>query len=154
MKPLKTIFLGLLFLIAANLSAQNFYIYPEQALEFGDFIVAGTGGTVTVTNSGMRSSSGTIQLLNSEYYPAIFTISTDNPAPINIIVEVSREALINSEGTTMMMASVSTIADTYTIQIGKPVQIKIGGTIQVNSGVFSPGEFQGNISITVSPNSE
>lgn len=154
MKPLKMIFLGLLFLLAANLSAQNIYIYPEQALEFGDFIVADNGGTVTVTNTGMRSSSGTVQLLNSEYYPAIFTISTDNLTPIGIRVEVSKEVLMNAEGTAMMMASVSPTANTYTIQAGKPVQVKIGGTIQMNSGVFSPGEFQGNISITVNPNSE
>lgn len=154
MKPLKLIFLGFLFLTVGNLPAQNIYIFPEQPLEFGGFSVANAGGTVTISNSGERFSSGTVQLLNSNYHPAIFQISTDNTTPVEVIVEVSREPLMNTEGTAMIIASVSDIADTFTIQAGKPVKVKIGGTIQMNSGDYSPGTFNGNISLTVIPNSE
>ena len=154
MKPLKMIFLGLLFLLAANLSAQNIYIYPEQALEFGAFTVGEAGGTVTVSEAGERTSSGTIQLLNSEYHSAIFTISTDQSTPIEVTVEVSREPLVNADGTAMIMASVSPAAETYILQAGKPVQVRVGATIQLNSGANSAGEFQGNVSINVIPNSE
>lgn len=154
MKPLKSIFFGLLFFLAGTLSAQNIYIFPEQALEFGAFTVAEVGGTVTVRESGDRTSSGTIQLLNSEYHPAIFTISTDNPTPVEVIVEVSREPLVNADGTAMLMASVSQMAEKYILQSGKPVQVRVGATIQLNSGANSAGEFQGNVSINVIPNSE
>ena len=154
MKPLQLLFLGLLFFTAGNLVAQNIYIYPEQSLEFGNFTVPNGGGTVPITDSGDRYSTGTIQLLNSIYHPAIFQISTDNITPLEVIVEVSREPLVNSEGTAMIMASVSPVADTYTIQAGEPAQVKIGGTIQMNTSDYTPGKFQGNISITVIPNSE
>ncbi|HER39720.1 MAG TPA: DUF4402 domain-containing protein [Salinimicrobium catena] len=154
MKPLKSIFFGLLFFLSATLSAQNIYIYPEQPLQFGAFTVAAAGGTVTVSAAGERTSSGTIQLLNSEHHPAVFTISTDHPTPIEVIVEVSREPLINSDGTAMLMASISPAEETYILQAGKPVQVKVGATIQLNSGANSAGEFQGNVSINVIPNSE
>lgn len=154
MNLLKKVFLCLIFLVVTNLPAQNIYIYPEQPLEFGDFTVAEAGGTVTVSNVGMRSSSGGIQLLNSVHHPAIFRVTTDHPEPIEVLVEVSREVLVNAEGTAILMASVSPNARTYIVQAGKPVQVKVGGTIQMGSGVSSPGEFQGNISITVIPNSE
>ncbi len=154
MKLLKNIFFGLLFFLVVNLSAQNIYIYPEQALEFGAFTVAEAGGSVTVSESGDRSSSGTIQLINSEHHPAIFTISTDYPTPMEVIVEVSREPLVNAEGTAMLMASVSPVAKTHIIQAGKPVQVKVGATIQLNNGAHSAGAFQGNISIHVMPINE
>lgn len=154
MKPLESLFLGLLFFMAVNLPAQNIYIFPEQALEFGAFTVAEAGGTVTVSEAGERSSSGTIQLLNSDHHPAVFTISTDHPTPIEVIVEVLREPLVNADGTAMLMASISPAEETYILQAGKPVQVKVGATIQLNSGANSAGEFQGNVSINVIPNSE
>lgn len=152
MKLHKSLFFGFLYLTAASLTAQNIYIYSEQALEFGDFTVAEAGGTVTISSNGERSSSGTTQLLNSTYHPAVFRISTDNPNPMQVLVEITREALSNSEGTSMVLTSVSSATDVYMLQAGKPTKIVIGGTIQMNSQNFSSGAFFGNISITVTRN--
>lgn len=154
MKQLESIFLGFLFLISGELLAQNFYVYPSQALEFGVFTIAGKGGTVTISDTGERSSSGTVQLLNSNFHPAIFQITTDSTAPIEVFLEISVEVLTNAEGTATLRTSVSPVEKTYILQEGKPVQVKVGATIQLNSGANSSGEFQGNISINVFPNSE
>lgn len=147
-----SLFLVFLYLMAANLTAQNIYIYPEQALEFGDFTASDAGGTVTISSNGDRSSTGTTQLLNSTFHPAVFRISTDSTSAMEILVEVFREALINSEGTSMVLASVSPSSQIYILQAGKPVKVVVGGTVQIDSENFSSGAFFGNISITVTQN--
>lgn len=154
MKPLKWIFLGFLLLTAGELLAQSIYVYPLQALEFGNFTVAGKGGTVTISNTGERSSSGRVQLLNSNFHPAVFKITTDSTVPIEVFVEVSMEVLMNTEKTAILRPAGPTVEKNYIIQAGKPIQIQVGATIQLASGTISSGDFQGNISLTVIPNND
>jgi hypothetical protein len=63
-----------LLLAAHGASAQQISLSSTRALDFGRF-VARTGGTITVSATGARSSTGAVLLLNSPSAgPAAFNV--------------------------------------------------------------------------------
>lgn len=135
-----------------NSAAQNIYVYPEQDLTFGSFYLSGgTGGTVTVSNTGEWSSTGDVNIIGAGPRPAVYSIVTDSPIPITVEVETLSGTLSNSSGKEMNLEAGETNTELYLIQQGSPLQIFVGGRLEVDAKTASsPGDYNGQAWIRVS----
>jgi len=154
LKPLNLIILVIVALVFQSGISQNLSVYNDQGLSFGSFYLLGaTGGTLSISNTGIRTSTGNIQEVNSSFLVAAFTLSTDSVNPINITISSSPTTVSNGVGDTMSLeAGISNPANPV-VQAGSPVQIFIGGTITVASEVLA-GNYNGELFITFSIMSE
>ncbi|QQL49132.1 DUF4402 domain-containing protein [Mucilaginibacter ginkgonis] len=121
-----------------------------QGLQFGAFSQTGSGGTVQVTSTGSRSSSGSIILLNLgyTYAPAIYNIDSE-PGVVVTIVNGSDVTLTGSGGGTMSLhLGSSTPTSPFVVpRTPSPYPVYIGGTLTVNTGSV-PGNYTGSFNIT------
>lgn len=154
MKALNLIALFIVALVFQSGISQNLTVYNDQGLSFGSFYLLGaTGGTLSVSNTGIRTSTGNIQEVNSSFLVSAFTLSTDSLNPVNIAITSSPITLTNANGDSMSLeAGISNPANPV-VQSGSPVQIFIGGTITVASEVPA-GDYNGDLFITFSIMSE
>lgn len=154
MKALNLIALFIVALVFQSGISQNLTVYNDQGLSFGSFYLLGaTGGTLSVSNTGIRTSTGNIQEVNSNFLVSAFTLSTDSLNPVNIAITSSPITLTNANGDSMSLeAGISNPANPV-VQSGSPVQIFIGGTITVASEVPA-GDYNGDLFITFSIMSE
>jgi hypothetical protein len=128
-------------------------IYTVQNMSFGAFTTTGGGGTVTVSNSGTRTVTGSVTPLNlgQAYYPSIFEID----APAGTIISILNgpaATLTGSNGGSLSVAiGSSQPASPFSTTVIQPArtQVNIGGTLTVgNSASSPPGSYSGSISIT------
>ena len=154
MKPLKQIIILIVALVFHSGISQNLTVFNDQNLSFGSFYLLGsTGGSLSVSNTGIRTTTGNIQEVNSSFLVSAFTLSTDSVNPINITISSSPTTLSNGVGDTMSLeAGISNPANPV-VQAGSPVQIFIGGTITVASEIPA-GDYNGELFITFSIMSE
>lgn len=137
--------------ITCQATAQNIFVSAEQELSFGDFYFSGkSGGTVSISNTGLWSSTGNVHQINSTYQPAGFIISTDSRTPVKIQVDAPTGILTNSEGRSMSLTLNEVDIMYHSIQEGSPAQVFLGGTLEIDpEAVSSPGGYSGNVSIRV-----
>jgi hypothetical protein len=154
MKALNLITLLIVAMVFQSGISQNLTVFNDQGLSFGSFYLLGaTGGTLSVSNTGIRTSTGNIQDVNSSFLVAAFTLSTDSVNPVNITISSSPTTVSNGVGDTMSLeAGISNPANPA-VQAGSPVQIFIGGTITVASEIPA-GDYNGELFITFSIMSE
>lgn len=150
MKPLKIFFIGLFSSLAGNLMAQNISVHSEQELSFGTFYFSeGTGGTIKISDRGEWSSSGNAHLVIQNHHPAVFIISTDSPEPIDVQVETFAQAM-QSPAKQNLYLSLDKLPSIYTIQAGSPVQIILGGLLQIDPNTTTiSGSYNGDVSLRV-----
>lgn len=150
MKPLNLIILVIVALVFQSGISQNLSVYNDQGLSFGSFYLLGaTGGSLSISNTGIRTTTGNIQEVNSSFLVSAFTLSTDSVNPVNITISSSPTTVSNGVGDTMSLeAGISNPANPV-VQAGSPVQIFIGGTITVASEVPA-GNYNGELFITFS----
>jgi len=150
LKPLNLIILVIVALVFQSGISQNLFVVNTQVLSFGSFYFLGaTGGTLSVSNTGIRTSTGNIQEVNSSFLVAAFTLTTDSLNPVNIAIKSSPTTLTNGVGDSMSLeAGISNPANPV-IQAGSSAQIFIGGTITVASEVPA-GDYNGDLFITFS----
>jgi len=150
LKPLNLIILVIVALVFQSGISQTLSVYNDQGLSFGSFYLLGaTGGNLSVSNTGIRTSTGNIQEVNSSFLVSAFTLSTDSVNPVNITISSSPTTVSNGVGDTMSLeAGISNPANPV-VQAGSPVQIFIGGTITVASEVPA-GNYNGELFITFS----
>lgn len=150
MKVLTPVSFIVFFLMVGNLTAQNIFIHGEQELQFGDFFLSeNKGGTIRISNTGQRSFTGGVNLLSANYSPAIFNISTDSQAPIEVEIDAYIENMINAEGAEMPLEVNETHHKVYTLEAGKPLRLFIGGTLKIDPGVNqSLGSFKGVVTLS------
>ena len=150
MKPLNLIILVIVALVFQSGISQNLSVYNDQGLSFGSFYLLGaTGGTLSVSNTGIRTATGSIQDVNSSFLVSAFTLSTDSLNPVNIAITSSPTTLSNANGDSISLeAGVSNPANPI-VQAGAPVQIFIGGTITIDREIPA-GDYIGDLFITFS----
>lgn len=150
MKPLKLIILLIVALVFHSGISQNLTVFNDQNLSFGSFYLLGaTGGSISISNTGIRTTTGNIQDVNSSFLVSAFTLSTDSLNPVNITITSSPTTLSNGNGDTINLeAGISNPANP-TVQAGAPVQIFIGGTITIDNEIPA-GDYNGNLFITFS----
>jgi hypothetical protein len=128
-------------------------VYTIQNMSFGAFSAGSTGGTVLISNSGLRSVTGDIIALNMGllYYQSIFDID----APRGSVVSVMNGAdaiLHGSNGGSMTMhIGSSSPASPFITVVNQPARtsISIGGTLSVGSPAANPpGNYSGTFFIT------
>jgi hypothetical protein len=122
-----------------------------QALSFGRF-VAGTGGTITVSPAGARTSTGTVTLLSSTVTAAKFT-NTDNTPKVAsaavIITLPSDGSVVLSSGANQMSLRTFTSNPSGTgFMSGGSLTISVGATLVVNANQ-PKGAYSGSIPVTI-----
>jgi hypothetical protein len=126
-------------------------ITRSQDLRFGAFSKSGSG-TITVSNSGMRTATGAIVLMNlgQVYYPAIFEIE----APVGTIITILNgpdATLTGSNGGTLTLTlGPCSPASPFTTTVASPgtTSVAIGGTLAVGASNV-PGTYSGTFSVIV-----
>ena len=129
------------------------YVYTVQNMCFGAFAHGNTGGSITISNTGTRTSTGDIIPLNLgvSYYNAIFEIEAP-PGAIISILNGPDATLTGSNGGSMLLSiGSSSPISPFSNSLAPPsrTQINIGGTLTVGgSGSAPPGTYTGTIYIT------
>ena len=128
-------------------------VYTIQNLSFGAFSHGNTGGTISLTSNGTRSSTGDVIALNLgiQYFNAIFEIES----PVGTIITILNgpdATLTGSNGGSMSLhIGNSNPASPFNNIVGPPgrTQISIGGTLTVGGAATAPsGVYTGTIYIT------
>jgi Domain of unknown function (DUF4402) len=132
--------------------------YTLQHLSFGAFFQFGSGGKVTVSCDGNRTSEGGIILSNQAgtFYPAIFEIA----GPINSTINILNGGDITLSGyrggTILLHLEASNPASPFVLL--KPLAarkdigveyVNLGGTLTIGSSQSSPpGDYNGAFTVT------
>lgn len=147
-----------LLLLPAALSAQELPPRPVevtttgQTLSFGVFTMGASGGTVTVTPGGIRTSTGDVILLNLGFsYSSALLEITANPGSVISILKGPDEVLPGSNGGSMTL----TIGDTSPVSPFVTSAIPplttpfyVGGTLTVGNILANPaGNYSGTFDI-------
>jgi len=128
------------------------YVDPEQEMSFGAFYPLNAGGTITISASGSRSTTGDVILINQQftYSPASFQIEALPGTLINI--QNGPDVVIyGSNGGTMTLHLESSDPPSPFITSAAPpdrTQVKIGGTLTVgNIATNGAGNYNGTFTI-------
>jgi hypothetical protein len=128
-------------------------VYPVQNLSFGAFTNGISGGTISISNTGTRSVTGSLVALNlgTLYFQSIFDID----APLGSIVTITNGSdaiLTGSNGGSMTMhIGGSDPPSPYVTLTSSPTRtpVSIGGTLTVGgSGADPPGTYSGTFYLT------
>lgn len=128
-------------------------VYTVQDMSFGAFSTGASGGTMVMSNSGTRSSTGTVLALNSglSYFQSIFEID----APVGTIFSILNgpaATLTGSNGGSMTLnLGASSPASPFSTTAESPArtQVNIGGTLTIgNPAATPPGSYTGTFYIT------
>lgn len=125
-----------------------------QNMHFGSFTQGAGGGSILLSNTGIRSSSGTVTLLNLGilYYQAIFEIEAPQNSLLSITTETSTTLSGSNGGTMTLNLGSPSIASPFLTTIPPPgrTQLRIGGTLSVGNVISSPpGTYTGSFYITI-----
>jgi Domain of unknown function (DUF4402) len=137
----------------SNNSEVNFSVTKLSNLCFGAFYPGKFGGSVIVNDDGVRSSNGSVILLNSELQPspAVFEIRCPSNKMLNVIIEETI-VMTNSSNSTV----VCEIVDVRKSNFISPENAEngflfsVGGQITtMETSNISTEDYTGSISITV-----
>ena len=156
----KLVALFALFCCTSGLYAQEkpprpvkIFVNPSQGLIFGAFAQTGSGGTVVLSPTGLRTYTGTIALLNLgySYSPAIFEIDGE-PGTLVTIVNGADVTLAGTGGGSMTLhLGTANPASPFVVTTVSPsrTQVRIGGTLTVGSNLASPpGNYTGTFTVS------
>ena len=127
-------------------------ISTVQQMHFGAFSNSGNGGTVSISNTGMRSATGSIIPLNMgvNYMQAMF----DLDAPQGCIISIMNgpdAVLTGSNGGTMSMhIGPADPSSPFIVLVAQPAKtrLSVGGTLTIGNSVASPpGNYSGTFYI-------
>lgn len=125
-------------------------VSPLQHLNFGAFAITGTnGGTVTISNSGDRTSTGDIFLVGSTYSEGIFTIEVVTGTSL-YMMNGPEATLTGSNGGEMTLTLGLTFPSLPHITTFATTEFHFGGTLTV--GPISsnpPGDYYGTYEIII-----
>lgn len=128
-------------------------VYTVQNLSFGAFTQGTSGGMVVISNTGVRSVTGTVIPLNLgvSYFQSIFDIDAPEGSIISIMNGPSTLLTGSNGGTMTMELGPSSPASPFGTIVPQPIrtQVSIGGTLTVgNSTTSPPGTYTGTFYIT------
>lgn len=127
-------------------------VYTVQNMSFGAFSAGASGGSVILSNSGTRTTTGTVLGLNTiSHFVAMYEVD----APYGSIISIlngPNATLTGSNGGSMTLTIGNSLpASPFMVMVNQPArtEIKIGGTLNVGSAATSPpGTYSGNFYIT------
>jgi len=125
-----------------------------QNISFGGFAQGSFGGTVTVSSSGIRSSTGDIILLNLgfTYGPAVFEADANPGTIISLSLGPDVELTGSNGGSLMLHLEDPSPGFSFVTSVTPPTttQISVGGTLTVGSSAANPpGAYNGSFFIIV-----
>ena len=128
-------------------------VYTIKNLSFGAFSHGNTGGTISLTSDGIRSSTGDVIALNLgiQYFNAIFEIESPVGTVISILNGPDATLTGSNGGSMSLHIGSSNPASPFNNIVGPPgrTQISIGGTLTVGGAATAPpGAYTGSIYIT------
>jgi Domain of unknown function (DUF4402) len=128
-------------------------VYTIQNLSFGAFSHGNTGGTVIISNSGIRSVTGDVIPLNLgfPYFQAIFELDAPEGTIISILNGADATLTGSNGGSITLRIGNSDPASPFITTVPQPVrtQVSIGGTLTIGSPVANPpGTYTGTFYIT------
>jgi ABC-type amino acid transport substrate-binding protein len=122
-----------------------------RVLSFGRF-VAGTGGTIIVSPSGVRSRTGGVLLATSTASSAAFsytdTASNKSNAGVIITLPADNSVVLSSGTNQMQLKSFTSTPSGTGVMSGGAIQITVGATLTVNANQ-PKGSYTGSIPITI-----
>lgn len=129
-------------------------VSPAQSLGFGTFYQGVSGGSVTISSTGVRSiGGGTVVLFPGSYSPAIINVYS-NPGTLFSLLLPSTGTLTdgNSHTLTILVDNTTNPVSVFlnsTNDYSVPTQISIGGILTIGSPIANPpGVYSGTIDIT------
>lgn len=120
----------------------------QQGLSFGAFFESLTGGTVTISPTGIRSTTGSIVLFYQgyQYFPCIIQIQ-GNPGTVVHLLYGPDAILTGSNGGSMTLQIGNSLPPDPIIILAAPpggTDVYIGGTLIVGSPLANPvGNYYG-----------
>jgi hypothetical protein len=126
---------------------------PGLGLRFGAFFQSTSGGTVIISPSGIRTSTGTVVLADMGYaYGAANFQILANPGTVISILNGPDVTLTGSSGGSLTLhIGTSSPAAPFVTTVSPPSQtsVNIGGTLTVGSPVANPsGSYVGTFYVT------
>ena len=122
-----------------------------QQLTFGAFTHGAAGGTVTVTPTGLRSSTGDVILLGLGYpfYPTLYEIIAAPGTVISILNGPDAILTGSNGGSITLTIGNSDPPSPFVTTVPNPNLLYIGGTITIgNSAANPPGTYTGTYDVT------
>ncbi len=149
MKKIRLLFILACTITTASVSWAQTIGSSTQALAFGS-LVAGSGGTVTVSPSGGRSASGGVILVPSgSGSAALFSVTGTSSATYAITLPANGVVSLTSGSNTMAANSfTSNPAPTGQLSVGGSQTLSVGATLSVGSNQPS-GSYSGSFTVTV-----
>ena len=128
-------------------------VYTIQNLSFGAFSHSSTGGTIIISNTGVRSVTGDVVPLNLGvlFFHAIFEIDTPEGTIVSILNGADATLTGSSGGSVSMHIGNSDPPSPFITTVIQPArtQVNIGGTLTVGSPAANPpGTYTGTFYIT------
>lgn len=137
------------FLMGSVSTAAPIAIINTQSLGFGKF-AANTGGSITISPAGARSSSGGVALISSGTGSAArFTVSGDLVAYSILLPPNGMTSLSGPSGATMALNNFTSVPNgAGTLSGGGSQIVNVGATLSVGVSQ-TPGAYTGTFSVTV-----
>lgn len=128
-------------------------VFATQELGFGGFYTGSAGGSLIISPSGSRSSTGTVVLAGGPGQPAVFIVELLPGRLVNIMISPQTTTLtrINGGETMTMTIGPTDKGLSFVTSAGHPFRtpVQIGGTLHVGSIASNPaGEYSGTFSVT------
>lgn len=146
MNRLKLSLLILLISMFKMVLSQPIVITNTQDLNFGIFCQSDDiGGTITVSNTGTRSSTGNVTLIGQTFSYAAFTITTDSTNQFSLQIDKPAISLSGSNGGSMLLQIGTSNPEFPSLVLGSPAIVYIGGTLTLGTRLENPsGSYSGN----------
>jgi hypothetical protein len=134
-------------------ASQNLTVTTLQNLSFGAFSQGSSGGTISISNSGSRTATGSVTPLSLgiPYFEAIFEVA-DSTGTVISILNGPDAILTGSNGGTMSLHLGNSDPASPFISIINPpetTRISVGGTLTTGNADSSPaGNYSGTFYIT------
>ncbi len=127
-------------------------VFAVQQLSFGSFFPGSSGGTVIVSPTGSRSSTGTVVLAGGAAYQAIFEVRLIPGRLVQIQIGPSVQLLrIGGGGMMTMQIGPTDKGTSFVTTGGHPFRnpVGVGGTLTVGDIMANPaGSYEGSFSVT------
>ena len=129
------------------------YVNPAQGLNFGNFTLGVTGGSVIIYPSGIRSTTGDIMQLSGgiPFSPAIFEVEANLGTVISIMNGPNVQLNGSNGGTMMLQLGSSSTGSPFIANVAPPArtEVRIGGTLYVGNPLANPGgSYSGSFMVT------
>lgn len=125
----------------------------NQGLVFGSLYPVGSGGTVTISDYGVRSSAGSVVLFPSTYNESTFTLSTTKKLRTYYVYSLTIQSPITMTrtggGSMTLYLNTNGSNDGWSVTQKSSVTLHMGGTLNVGSVTANPpGNYSGSFRIT------